>query len=118
MSKITQVTVEVMESHNYNNFKYSAIVENPDGVTIQEMDDTRKMLQRLTNKAVEQYQKHKENASVLLGEEREIKRLEFEVQRIRNNYQRDSWTIEQKAIVKAFEDYEYTKRYDYEDDCR
>lgn len=53
---IKSASVKVMLSYNYNHFEASMVVENEEGVTVQDVDNARKDCQRLCDKAIKQYQ--------------------------------------------------------------
>ncbi len=115
MLKITQATVEVMESHNYNNFKFSAVISNEDGISVQEMDNVRKDLQRLTNKAVLQFQHYQKECNLRYRTKQEYEELERHVKSIKENFAPENWDERQKAMVQHFENFVFNNMYDYED---
>lgn len=124
MSKTTQATVKVMLSYDYCHFEISKTIEPigivddnaiPIGLLQDEIDQARKECQRLADKAVGQYKKAKEMAIKRTGNSFERMQLEKEVLEI--NKKKDEFlTEEDKAKIKALEDYNHAARYDYMDD--
>lgn len=117
MSKIASASVKIMLSYNYNHFESSMTVEsdNEDGLTPLDVDNARKECQRLCDKAVKQY---------IIAKQVEVKRanlnseksaLEREVREIKLR-DVNSWSVTDKAKVKALEDHNWELRYDYQDD--
>ena len=122
MGKTTQATVKVMLSYDYCHFEVSKTIE-ADGLhdldegatqflTNKEIDEARKDCQRLADKAVGQYRTAKDLASKRLGNSYERMQLEREVALI-NQKKEEFITPEDKAKVKALEDYNH---YNYMDD--
>jgi len=62
-TKVKTASVKVMQSYNYCHFEASMTIENEDGLELLDIDGARKNCQRLTDKAVKQYQKAKEMAA-------------------------------------------------------
>lgn len=112
---IKSASVKVMLSYNYNHFEASLNVENDEGLSMTDVDNARKECQRLCDKAVLQYQKAKNHESNRARNELEKRSLEREVTEIKAKDQ-TLWTITDKAKVKALEDYNWDKRWDYDDD--
>lgn len=121
MSKTIQATVKVMLSYDYCHFEISKTIVNEitqesvfsaPGITQQEIDDARKDCQRLADKAVGQYRTAKDIATKRLGSSYERMQLEKEVRDIKQK--KDEFvTPEDKAKIKALEDYNH---YNYMDD--
>lgn len=121
MSKTIQSTVKVMLSYDYCHFEVSKTIVNEvnadsvftaPGLTQNEIDDVRKDCQRLADKAVGQYRTAKEMAAKRLGSSYERMQLEKEVREIKQK--KDEYiTPEDKAKIKAIEDYNH---YNYMDD--
>jgi hypothetical protein len=129
MSKTIQATVKVMLSYDYCHFEVSKTIEPDDfnvnvemststllkGLTQKEIDEARKDCQRLADKAVGQYKKAKEMAIKRTGNSYERMQLEKEVLEI--NKKKDEFlTEEDKAKIKALEDYNHAAKYNYMDD--
>ena len=114
MSKTTQATVKVMLSYNYCHFEVSKVIEGDDIGQI-EIDNARKDCQRLADKAVGQYQKAKTEQASRANISTERYNLEREVAVIRQKDQM-TWTVLDKAKVKALEDYNHESNYNYMDD--
>ena len=107
-------TVKVMLSHNYNHFETSIALENEDGVTVEDIDSARKDCNRLCDKAIKQYNLAKiveSRRANLLSEKRN---LENEVALIKEK-DRETWSVVEKAKVKALEDHEWNLKWDYDD---
>lgn len=108
-------TVKVMLSHNYNHFEASIALENESGVSVEDIDHARKDCNRLCDKAIKQYNiaKSMELKRVNLASEKRA--LEREVAEIKQRDQ-ETWSVTDKAKVKALEDHNWELRWDYDDD--
>jgi hypothetical protein len=108
-------TVKVMLSHNYNHFEASIALENENGVTFEDIDNARKDCNRLCDKAIKQYNiaKNMEVKRLNLASEKRV--LEREVADIKAR-DKETWTVTEKAKVKALEDHNWELRWDYDDD--
>lgn len=104
-------SVKVMRSYDYCHFEV-ALASDAE-MTLEEVDDMRKEAMRLVDKAVNQYTLAKAAVDRSPYNSAPRKRLEREVQIINENYPKSEWTPEQKAKVKALEDFRF---YDYQDD--
>lgn len=104
-----------MLSYNYNHFEASMVVENEEGISLEDVDNARKNCQRLCDKAISQYQiaKNVEGKRARMASEKAS--LEREVISIKQQ-PKESWTVTDKAKVKAYEDHQWELRYDYQDD--
>lgn len=109
-----------MRSFDYCHFEVAMSIESDNGITTQEIDNTRKECMRLADKAVDQYKiakscaaKRQEGAYYMNNFEEECKRIKTKLP--------DDRTIGEMAKLKQYEDenwreqFEYS--YDYEDDC-
>lgn len=114
MTKTTLSTVRILLSHDYCHFEVSKQIEG-DNITQVEIDNARKDCQRLADKAVGQYKTAKTEATKSLSSDRERQQLEIEVTGIKQRPE-DTWSIYDKAKVKALADYNQDWRYDYMDD--
>jgi predicted nucleotide-binding protein len=114
-TKITTASVKVMQSYNYCHFEASMSLENSDGLETIDIDNARKDCQRLTDKAVKQYQQSKsfELKRANLRSEKSI--LEREVANIKAMPE-NTWSVTDKAKVKALADHNWDLQFDYEDD--
>jgi uncharacterized protein YaiL (DUF2058 family) len=114
-TKITSASVKVMQSYNYCHFEASMSLENENGLESVDIDNARKECQRLTDKAVSQYQvaKKVENRRASLNSEKSM--LEREVNLIKQQPE-NTWSVTDKAKVKALADHEWDLKYNYEDD--
>ena len=106
--------VRVLRSYDYCHFEITLGRMEP-GDTIlneQEVDNMRKEAMRLADKAVHQYKIAKLEANnMAYGNGK--RDLQKKVRIIEENTPKSEWTEEQKAMVKALDDFEY---YDYQDD--
>jgi hypothetical protein len=129
MNKTTQATVKIMLSHDYCHFEISKTIEaekvlihGEDGhltsaqhLTQEDIDNARKDVQRLADKAVGQYKKAKNEASKSAVIESERLQLRREVSQIKIKPE-EEWSIYDKAKVKALQDYDHNAMYNYDDD--
>jgi hypothetical protein len=113
---IKQASVKVMLSHDYSHFEASMSLENENGIPLKDIDEARKNCQRLADKAVGQYKTAKSDAIKLTATSYERQQLEKEVREIKVNKSECSWSVLEKAKVKALEDYRHQTMYDYNDD--
>jgi len=105
-----KASTKIMLSYDYSHFEIC--LSSDEDLTLKQIDGMRKDTQRLADKAVHQYKVAKREAErMIYGGEQD--RIEKEVKVIRENYPKSEWTPEQKAKVKALEDFQY---YDYQDD--
>lgn len=113
MSKenMSGASVKIMLSYDYCHFEIC--LSTDEEVTLERVDNLRKEAQRLADKAVNQYQIAKRNLNYSPYNSTYRKKLERDVQIIKENYPKSEWTEEQKAKVKALKDFRY---YDYQDD--
>lgn len=112
---IKTASVKVMISHNYNHFETSMTLENESGVSVQDIDTARKDCQRLCDKAIKQYDIAKRVANKAIKLRSEKSMLEQEVARIKAN-PKETWSVTDKAKVKALEDHNWELQFDYQDD--
>jgi hypothetical protein len=114
---INAASVKVMRSHDYCHFEVQlgAAGSAFAGITPEQVDELRKTAARLADKAVEQYKVAKRNFEELDRERRERVFDARNVDRIeaKPEYER---TPEDAMTLKAFSDFRYRTRYDYEDD--
>lgn len=108
-------TVKTMISHNYNHFEASICLENENGVTIEEINEARKDCNRLCDKAIKQYNDAKQVESRRAGLRSEKINLEREVKAIKERDEK-TWSVTDKAKVKALSDHEWELLWDYDDD--
>jgi hypothetical protein len=116
---IKTASVKVMQSYNYCHFEASATIENENGLTSAEIDEARKKCQRLTDKAVGQYKKAKEEAAKRSDGQFRMKNFEEECKRILAKDEQDR-TIREIAMLKQYQDENWQAQfeddYDYDDD--
>lgn len=104
-----KASVKVMNSYDFGHFEIC--LSSDEDLNIGTIDEMRKQAQRLVDKAIHQYKVAKKNADKMIyGSERSL--LERDVKIIKENYPKSEWTVQQKAKVKALEDFEY---YDYQE---
>lgn len=115
MTVIKTASVKVMISHNYNHFETSMTLENESGVSVQDIDNARKDCQRLCDKAIKQYDIAKMVANKAIQLRSERSHLEQEVSLIKM-HPKESWSVTDRAKVKALEDHNWNLQFDYEDD--
>jgi hypothetical protein len=108
-------TVKVMLSYNYNHFEASIALENEDGLEVKDIDDARKDCNRLCDKAIIQYQQAKTIENKRANKVNEKRQLEREVAEIKQK-DKSTWTVVEKAKVKALEDHDWNLQWDYDDD--
>lgn len=107
-------TVKVMLSHNYNHFEASILIENEEGISLNEINETRKDCNRICDRAIEQYKKSKSMAALEIGHG-DVDELRKEVERIKKR--KDGVLLpSEKAKIKALEDHDFARQWDYEDD--
>lgn len=111
-------TVKVMLSHDYCHFEASMALENDNGVTIEEMDAARKDCNRLTLKAIAQYQKAKQNAANRTDGQYKMQNFETQCKKILQKSEGDR-TVNELAMLKQYEQEnwqeQFESRYDFED---
>lgn len=112
---IKSAAVKVMLSYNYNHFESSMTLENESGVSVADIDNARKDCQRLCDKAIKQYDIAKQVANRQISLKHERANLESEVARIKQ-MPKETWTVTDKAKVKALEDHNWELWFDYQDD--
>lgn len=107
------ISVKVMLSYDYNHFE---VVLSGEG-TIEDANELRKTAQRLADEAVRQYQAAKEAVSKRFGRAGEYSRLMSEIELLKLKPDGEL-TAEERAKVKAIDDFEYWNafEYDYDDD--
>jgi len=108
-------SVKVMLSYNYNHFETSMSLENEKGLTDKEIDEARKDCNRLCDRAVSQYQEAKDNENKRVNQKWKRGILEGEVNEILKKAIKER-TPEEKAKVRALEDFEYEVIYDYDEE--
>ena len=121
-------SVKIMLSYDYCHFEvclstskeivFPDQIPGEEGITLKGVDEMRKDCQRLADKAVRQYKTAKYAAQMLLQAQGGVERARRNVQVLKENFPQSEWTPDQKAQVKALEDYEFvlSHPYDYEDD--
>ncbi len=110
-----KASVKVMNSYDYSHFETSLASDNP--MTIEEINGTRKVAQRLVDEAIRQYQIHKEMGIKKSANQWERDNLKRRVELIKNK-PKSEWSPQDKADVKLVSDRNWQSQfdYDYEDD--
>ena len=118
-TKIKNASVKVMLSYDYSHFEASMSLENDNGLSLKDIDDSRKNCQRLADKAVSQYKKAKEWAAKRSDGVYQMKNFESECLRIKAKDEHDR-TLKEIGMLKEYEDQKWREKfayeYDYEDD--
>lgn len=116
---IKSASVKVMLSYDYSHFEASMSVENESGLTMSDIDESRKKCQRLADKAVGQYKKAKQMASNRSDGEYQMRNFQEQCERIKAKDEQDR-TIKEIAMLKQYEDENWQANfmyeYDYDDD--
>jgi len=111
---INSASVKVMRSHDYCHFEVVLGAEDSH-LEVEQVDELRKAAARLADKAVEQYKVAKRNFEELDRERREHEWDAQNVDRIKEKPEHER-TPEEAVALKKFNDHQYSRRYDYEDD--
>lgn len=116
---IKSASVKVMRSFDYCHFEVAMSIESDNGITNEEVDNTRKDCMRLADKAVDQYKIAKSNAAKRQEGAYYMNNFEDECKRIKAKDPNDR-TIGEVAKLKQYEDENWRAQfdydYDYEDD--
>jgi hypothetical protein len=110
---IKSASVKVMQSYNYCHFESSMSLENEEGIPLKDIDNARKECQRLTDKAVSQYQKAKEMAAKRADGAYLIQNFKDQCEKIKKKDEHDR-TIKEMAMLKQYEDENWQAQFDYE----
>ena len=118
-TKIKTASVKVMLSYDYSHFEANMGLENEEGIELHEVDNARKMCQRLADKAVSQYKTAKLSASKRSDGEYKMKNFEAQCKAIEAKQEGDR-TINEIAMLKQYNDEDWQSqfedKYDYDDD--
>jgi hypothetical protein len=118
-TKIKTASVKVMLSYDYSHFEANMGLENENGIELHEVDNARKMCQRLADKAVAQYKTAKLAASRRSDGEYKMKNFEAQCKAIEAKQEGDR-TINEIAMLKQYNDEnwqsQFEDNYDYDDD--
>lgn len=114
--------VKVMLSYNYSHFESSLSIENEGGLTIKDVDNARKMCQRLSDKAVDQYKTAQNELSKRNNSQFEKDNFKANAERALKVPELDR-TVGQLAIIKQYQQDDWQRQfnhdtYDYDDDDR
>lgn len=77
-TKITTATIRIALSHSYSTFEISASLENPNGISNSDIENTRKEIQALANNAVNEYRIHPN-----INAKDEVRKLENKVKELK-----------------------------------
>ena len=113
--KQMNASVKIMLSYDYNHFEVA--LSSDDIMDMKQINELRKCVQRLADEAVRQYKIAYQKTKLRLQLESEKKYLMEEIKQIKEMPESE-WRAEDKAKVKALEDFDYWNQhnYDYEDD--
>jgi hypothetical protein len=106
-------SVKIMLSYDYCHFEVCRSIERDTDIGNKEIDNLRKDVQRLADKAVEQYKTAKTYAVQRLRIQNEKDVLLKEIEIIKQKPESD-WSATEKAKVKALQDTAYWNQYDYD----
>lgn len=110
---IDVASVKVMRSHDYCHFEVCLSSSSANAPEL--VDEMRKTAARLADKAVEQYKVAKINVMAMARNKEERSWLEKEVAEILTKAEGDR-TPNEMARVKALADWNFERRFDYQDD--
>jgi hypothetical protein len=111
-TKTTSASVKVMLSYDYCHFETSMSMENEAGIPAKDIDEARKNCQRLSDKAVAQYKKAKQMASMRNDGEYQMKNFEETCKKIDRKPEGER-TINEVAMLKQYQDEEWRAQFDY-----
>jgi len=118
-TKIKTASVKVMLSYDYSHFEASMSLENDNGLELYEVDNARKMCQRLADKAVAQYKTAKLSASLRSDGQYKIENFAAQCKKIIAKEEGDR-TINEIAMLKQYENEnwqaQFEDNYRYDDD--
>ena len=118
-TKIKTASVKVMLSYDYSHFEANMGLENENGIDIKDIDNARKMCQRLADKAVGQYKTAKAAAASRSDGKYRMQNFESQCKIIAAKEINDR-TLNEIAMLKQYEDDnwrdQFEERYDYDDD--
>lgn len=114
-TKIKNASVKVMLSYDYSHFEASMSIENDNGLELHEIDNARKMCQRLADKAVSQYKTAKSQAAN--RNDGKYKMIDFEAAciKIKGKDEHDR-TLKEIAMLKQYENENWQAQFDYDYD--
>lgn len=110
-------SVKIMLSYDYCHFEICK--SSDENLSDEQIDAMRKDVQRLANKAVEQYKIFKSLADIKVRRQEEKESSERQIKRILEKPEGQR-TLDEIALVKSFKDRNWSEyinsRYDFEDD--
>ncbi len=118
-TKIKSASVKVMLSYDYSHFESAISLENDEGLQGKEIDEARKVCQRLCDKAIGQYKTAKSHAASRSDGVYKMECFEKECKRIKCKDENDC-TLREIAMLKQYENEAWQSQfdtdYDYGDD--
>ncbi len=118
-TKIKTASVKVMLSYDYSHFEASMSLENDNGIELLEVDNARKLCQRLADKAVGQYKSAKLAASARIDGQYKMENFESQCKKILQKSEGDR-TVNELAMLKQYSNEnwqsQFVDNYDYDDD--
>jgi hypothetical protein len=116
---VKTASVKVMLSYDYSHFEVSMSLENESGLSLQDVDESRKNCQRLADKAVGQYKTAKLAASKRSDGQYQMNNFEAECKKILAKDEHDR-TLKEIGMLKQYQDENWRAQfeygYDYDDD--
>lgn len=106
-----QATARVMRSYDYNHFEISISDECS---TLDDVNELRKKAAVLVDEAVRQYVIAKQKENSRIRNEGEIRRALEQIENIQKIPQSE-WTIQQAALMRAYEDKSFWSKYSEDD---
>jgi hypothetical protein len=109
-------SVKIMLSYDYCHFEVCKGTDEE--LSNAEIDELRKDVQRLADRAVNQFQIAKKKVQEELRYKIEMLNLKCKFERMTEDIPESEWTVEAKAVQKAIADNEYLEKkyYDYDEE--
>ena len=102
-----------MLSYDYSHFETSMSLENDEGVTKEEIDNSRKDCQRLCDKAVEQYKIARKMAEMREDAQYMMHNFKAECERIALKKEGDR-TLNESAMLKQYQQENWQDQFNYD----
>lgn len=109
---IKNSSVKVMLSYDYSHFEASMSLENENGIQLHEVDNARKMCQRLADKAVNQYKKAKSFAAMRTDGKYQMENFESQCKRAKLKPEGER-TVNEVAMLKQYDNENWQSQFDY-----
>ena len=97
-TKITTSSVRVALSHNYSTFEVTLNLENPEGITIDEISSARSQAQELATEAVNEYKR-----TPNVNAKEEVKRIENKLNDLKKFIEKDEPAATDPEEIKRVE---------------